>query len=108
MKPLKKRPTLEATIPARIRKALARLGWTAWKIHGGRFQSGWPDLYCAHPELGVRWIEVKRPKTGKLTRGQRQRFAELEANGVGVWLLDGAEPTDIAVIHGPPPWRYYD
>jgi hypothetical protein len=108
MKPLKKKPPLEATIQNRIRKALELLGWRTWKIHGGRFQSGWPDLFCAHADLGVRWVEVKRPKTGKLTRGQQKRFAALESAGVGVWVLDGAEPTDLALIDGPPNWRAYE
>lgn len=74
-----------------------------WKTHGNRFQPGWPDLYASHPEHGTRWIEVKRPKGGRLTRAQRVRFPEMSEAGVGIWVLTGAQ--EIGALFDPPQWE---
>lgn len=104
MKKLKGRPPLEVAIQNRVRATLTAAGWTSWKTHGGPYQSGWPDLYCAHPQHGARWAEIKRPRLGRFTPAQRVRFAELEAAGVGVWVLHEAAGCE-AVLLGPPNWR---
>ena len=103
MKPLKKRPELEASIQNKIRKTLELGGWYTRKTHGGKFSSGFPDLFVCHMTHGVRWIEVKRPKVGKLTRAQRKVFQAFEDHGVGVWILDA--PCQIDLLFEEPNWK---
>ena len=62
-------------------------GWWCKKIHGGKFQSGLPDLYCCHPQYGQRWIEMKAPG-GKLRSSQVQNFGEMKRHGVDVFVLE--------------------
>lgn len=92
----------EATIQARIRKALAVAGFTVvHKTHGNEYQQGWPDLYAFHPARGHRWIEVKRP-SGSFTDAQRARFACWDAAGVDVHVLCDA---DLAPLYRPGNWK---
>lgn len=90
MKALRPRPRSEASIQAAIRRRLEAEGWLVEKSHGNQFQAGWPDLYCHHPELGARWIEVKTPR-GRLTQAQRVLFPKWERFGVGIWILKGED-----------------
>lgn len=94
----------ETSIVSRIRLTLVANGYTlVEKTHGNSYQAGWPDLYCFHPVKGHRWVEVKRPRVGRLTRAQRVRFAQWEAAGEGVWVL--TSPDDAVRLDGPPNWR---
>lgn len=104
MKPMRPRPPLESAIVERIRKALFAASWTIVdKTHGGEFQSGIPDLITFRPGRGVQFVEIKRPKGGRLTPAQKSRFARWEASGLGVWVLTG--PDDIGLLDGPANWR---
>jgi len=71
----------------RLRKYMESNGWLVKKLHGGQFQSGFPDLYCVHPKHGHRWIEMKAPK-GKLRESQCKFFFELEQYGDQVYVLE--------------------
>ena len=95
----------EKVIENGIRRALEAEGWLTAKAHGNRFQKGWPDLYCHHPEHGERWIEVKTP-SGKLTPDQRRVFPRWEAAGVRIWVLDSTG--EIHRIWGDPNWREWE
>lgn len=97
------KPRSEKAIQAGIRKALEADGWLVAKTHGGRFMKGWPDLWCCHPEHGYRWIEVKRPKGGKLTDAQARRFPEWDAFGVKIWILTDEE--EIPLLWKAPNWK---
>ena len=88
-----------------IRRALQEQGWLVEKTHGNRFQAGFPDLFCYHPEHGMRWVEVKTP-TGRLTHAQFVNFSKWESFGCGVWILIDA--TEINLLHEPPNWRRYE
>lgn len=92
----------EAAIQAELRERLRRDGWLVVKSHGNKFQPGWPDLYAHHPEHGARWIEVKRPKAGRLTKAQRVVFAEWSVYGVGIWVLTSAE--EVGLLLEEPNW----
>lgn len=105
MKPLKKKPPLEKAIEKAIRKALADLGWSTWKTHGSRFQAGLPDLFCAHVEHGVRWIEVKRSAKHTPTPAQVHQFQRFAAAGVPVHILHDRSMTGL--LDGPANWTDY-
>lgn len=83
---------------------MTRNGWLVEKSHGSRFQAGWPDLLAMHVEHGQRWIEVKRPKAGRLTRAQRKNFARWTAHGARIWILDDEKGLE-SVLSGEPNWE---
>ena len=70
-----------------LRKLMEHRGWLVKKIHGGQYQFGFPDLFCAHPEYGHRWIEMKAPKQ-KLRSSQIKKFSEFETYGELIFVLE--------------------
>lgn len=61
--------------------------------HGGKTrklppcgQNHWPDELATTPELGLFLVELKRPKGGRLSEGQKEKFAQLERAGTVVRL----------------------
>jgi hypothetical protein len=85
-----KRAGPESIIQDDLKDFLERRGWYVIVTHGSEFQMGLPDLYCAHYEYGVRWVEVKNPEKYSFTSAQRQVFPALMSKGVGIWILTGA------------------
>lgn len=71
----------------RLRRYMKAQGWYVKKIHGGKYQSGLPDLYCHHPQHGHRWIETKVPK-GKLSDSQIQEFTRLHKACDKIYVLE--------------------
>ena len=53
-------------------------------------KNGIPDLVALHPEKGVLFSEVKRPKVGRVSELQKFRIKELLKNGFKVEIYDGA------------------
>ena len=103
MKPIRAKSPTEKLIQSKIRKALEATGALVRKSHGNRFQVGWPDLLVLHPEHPARWIEVKRPKTGRLTPGQRSEFEKWDAAGARIWVLTSVDQLDL--LDTEPNWR---
>lgn len=92
----------EKLIEGRIRAKLEADGWLTEKTHGNAYQSGFPDLFCHHPQHGTRWIEVKTPK-GRLTKAQRKKFPVWDSFGVKIWVLTSEE--EVHMLFGTPNWR---
>lgn len=65
-------------------------GWFTYKLHGGKYQSGLPDLIALHPIHGLRWIEMKTPGE-KLRASQAKLFAIFERFGQQVYVLESIE-----------------
>lgn len=83
----------EHRIEVAIIKALRDRGWFVMKMHGSIYQSGFPDLFAAHKEVGIRLIEIKLPgmKGSKFTRAQKVIFPALTRAGVGIWILTSVD-----------------
>lgn len=92
----------EAKIQSEIRDYLRSRGWLAYVTTCGAYMRGLPDLICHHPKHGTRLVDVKRPKTGKLTKAQCQTWTEFEKYGLGVWIMTEC---DDSVLWGPPNYR---
>lgn len=105
MEPLKKKPDLEKVIYQRVRRALEADGWLVEKTHGSMYQVGWPDLFLCHPRHGMRWVELKRPREGKLKPSQEKKFARWQQHGVGIWILTGV--ADIPKLFEAPNWYWW-
>ncbi len=97
----------EAKIQNEIITALRSGEWLVIVTHGNEFQMGLPDLYCAHARFGTRWIEVKNRLAYRFTAAQNKTFPELQAKGVGIWVLCSAEPAELALLFQPPNWWKY-
>ena len=92
----------ESQIQAEIRDYLRRRGWLVYITTCGVYMSGLPDMICHHPTHGTRFVDVKRPKRGTLTKAQCQTWTEFERFGLGVWIL--TECND-EILFGPPNFR---
>ena len=74
----------------RLRKYMATRGWYTKKLHGGKYQSGLPDLLAMHCIHGIKWIEMKVPGE-KLRASQIAEFARFEKCGQEVYILESIE-----------------
>jgi len=100
----------EKIMENKVRRHLEKLGWLTIKTHGNQFQSGLPDLYCAHPLYGQRWIEMKTP-SGVMTAAQKRVFPKLHKAGVRIHIITCVEdlgtPGSRKGIFGPDNWEQY-
>jgi hypothetical protein len=94
MPPLK-RDNPEAVIQKAIIKELRYREWDVMETHGNEFQKGFPDLWCMHRIYGGRWVEVKNPLAYSFTSAQKTWFPRFESNGIGIWILVSANPSEI-------------
>lgn len=103
--PRKRRGNEEEKIQNKIRAKMEEEGWLTEKMHGNKFQSGIPDLYCYHPEHGHKWVEVKTAK-GYLTSAQGAKFKNWEKYDLGVYILISFK--EIPLLKGKPNWRRFE
>jgi len=96
----------EAKVVAALRIFLTGKGWYVKVMHGNKFQSGFPDLFCCHPNVGIRLIEVKDPlrKGEPFTGAQLHDFPLISAHGGPIWVLTGANETEYAKLFEPENW----
>lgn len=87
----------EAAIQAQIKDLLTLLGFTVWEMQKGSTRGGsvWctkgvPDLYVFGKGKAM-WLEVKRPKTGRMSPAQIERHAELSTAGIAVHVVRSPE-----------------
>jgi hypothetical protein len=102
--PVKGRKQPESIIQQAIRDMLHLKGWYTMNMHGNKYQSGVPDLYCCHPRLGVRWVEVKRKGKYRFTTDQLRVFPELTSHGVGIWVLTAGTEHEYKKLFKPANW----
>ena len=81
--------------------------WHVEPISADAFQNGLPDLFCAHKDLGTRWVEVKRPTGYTFTLRQRQRWPVWDEFGIRIWILTAATQEEYDKLFGPPNWHDY-
>ena len=75
----------EAEFQSWVVKCGERHGWTIWHDNDSRRNDpGFPDLVCAHPKLGLMFMELKTA-TGRV-RKEQQAWIDLLDNA-GVWVL---------------------
>lgn len=77
----------EAVGARHLRLYMMKEGWHIEKLHGGKYQSGFPDLLCLHPRYGIRWIETKAPG-GKLSSRQIEKFHKFKKYGQQIYVLE--------------------
>lgn len=94
----------EAQIQEALIKRLKEYDWLVKVIVGNMYQSGLPDLWCAHDRLGQRWIEVKNPKKWSFTPAQQKDFPLFHSKNVGIWVLFEDSNEELMKLHQPPNW----
>jgi hypothetical protein len=75
-----------------VKRVEARGGKTKKIVAAG--DNHWPDRLVADPVLGLFLVELKRPKGGRLSEGQKVRIGELRSMGIRVevlWTKDQVE-----------------
>lgn len=68
-------------------KALEAKGYLAEIVHGGMYQSGFPDLYVISPHGRHFWIELKASKKSRLRTSQLEKFARWSKRRVEVFII---------------------
>lgn len=68
------------------------------------WQSGFPDLFAAHMNHGIRLIEVKNPGAFSFTPAQQIDFPKFKAAGVGIWILMSDSDEELMKLHKPANW----
>lgn len=103
---IEKRPrkNIETKNSNRIRNVLRTHGWYTKKVHGGKYQSGLPDILCIHPKHGTIWIETK-VKGQRLRQSQVMEFNKMTKAGAKIFVLH--DDTEISIIFGRPNWVEY-
>lgn len=74
-----------------LRLIIESVGGVCFKIHGHAMQeSGWPDLYIAHP-FWTGWIETKvgRRKTSALQQDKMRKLVRCKVNVMTLRYNDG-------------------
>lgn len=97
----------EAKIEKDVMKALRGQEWFVKKIHGNAFQSGLPDLFCAHFKYGHRWVEIKYAAKYSFTPAQQKDFPAMMAAGEKIWILTGDSVDELLKLFKPPNWQEY-
>jgi len=100
----------ESTLQRRIKNYLMKQGWHVEVLSCNAFQKGIPDLYCFKqvelPDGELcewhRWVDIKVPGKGTLTKAQCQKWPVWESIGLGVWIMTEC---DESVLHRPPNFR---
>lgn len=103
----------ESQLQREIRDYLRDRGWLVEVFTCGAFQKGIPDLYAFRRDThwhGMsntttelhRWVDIKRPGLGTLTKAQAQKWPLWESIGLGVWIMTDC---DDRVLYGPPNFR---
>lgn len=106
MEPLKiKKEELEDAILTNFVGNLLLRGWYCVKTHGNKYQKGFPDLYVFHQSYGTRWVEVKRPDSGRLTDAQLSVFTDFSKQKIGVWVVTHHQQHES--LMGPSNWVTY-
>lgn len=108
-RPLAKKRKPEEIIRDDLRDFLQLRNWIVRIVHGGAYQSGFPDLYCTHKKYGIRWIEVKLPEMegSRWTKAQLKWFPIFSANGTPIWILTGATEREYKKLWEPENWFDY-
>lgn len=80
----------EKTVEQRLRNEVKKIGGKAFKLVG-QFDNGTPDRLVCLPGGRVVFVELKRPKGGRLSEMQKYRHAELRQMGFDVRVINTTE-----------------
>lgn len=106
----------ETKLRADLVELMERRKWFVHITHGNAYSKGLPDLYCAHRNHGVRWVECKNADSYHFTIDQLRIFPKIVEAGVGIWIAalpEGFTDAQLeyeyksVVLEGPPNWTKY-
>lgn len=104
---LKPKQGPESKIQEAVINMLRMREWFVKSTHGNLYQSGFPDLYCAHYKYGQRWVEVKNPLSYRFTGAQLREFPRFSAAGAGIWILVAATEDEYQKLFKSENWFTY-
>ena len=97
----------EAVIQRDIVKFLQLRGWLVHVTHMNQMESGWPDLNIIHPRYGVRFVDVKVPNKGSLTKRQKEYWPTMHTFGAGPYIMTAATEYEYRKLFGKPNYSDY-
>ena len=84
------------------------LGWTCWHDRDSRRNDpGFPDLVCVHPDMGVRWIELKTER-GRVRKEQRWWLDLLTEAGQFAFVARPSQADEIEAVFRGEIWKVED
>lgn len=87
----------ESAVEAYFVAEVERRGGMTLKINVSG-QNFWPDRLAVLPRWGLLLVELKRPKTGRLSEGQGELIARLHDRDARVFLLWNRNMIDQAML----------
>ena len=86
---------------------MKKRGWFVKHIHGNQFLSGMPDLFCYHPQYGLRLVELKVKRNGRVsfTDAQKLMFPVMSTYSIGIWVLTANTVPEYQKLMQPPHWK---
>ena len=91
----------EWKIQQKVIKYLEDRNWYVRILHGNVFQAGLTDLVAFHKRFGIRFIEIKNPKSYHFTASQLKEFPKIVAHGTPVYILCAANDENYQRLFGP-------
>lgn len=82
----KSRGPLEASVESYLVERVREAGGFIRKLEA-RVNAHWPDRLVLLPWIGPDLVELKRPRNGRLSDGQKELHTQLAAAGHKVWVL---------------------
>lgn len=96
---------LESAIQRDVKDYLESKQWLVEVFSCNAYQRGIPDLLAFQDGYGFRFIDVKRPKGGTLTKAQVQKWSKWDEYGLGVWIMTAPTEAEHRKLFEPPNWR---
>jgi hypothetical protein len=87
---------IEAQVETYLISTIVKLGGMCLKF-GVPGVRGYPDRLCILPGGRMFFVELKRPKNGRVAKLQVERRSELEAQGVTVYLAKNRGEVDAII-----------
>lgn len=95
----------EAKIQVDLIKELRSYEWFVQVFVGNALQHGIPDLLAAKSGHGTKWIEVKYKPNFSFTKRQQEKFPQMQAAGIGIWVLFDSTPEELMKLTKPANWQ---
>jgi len=88
---MNERKELESSVERRLVKRCEDIGWMCLKI---QMAKGWPDRLAISKWGYVAFIELKRPRGGRLTKLQAFRIGELKKRGFPTFVISNSDEVE--------------
>lgn len=93
---MNERKELESSVEKKMVSLCKEHDWLCLKI---QMAKGWPDRLLLSPKGEAIFVELKRPRGGRLTKLQAYTLARLTAQGFKCMVISGIVPIEALFSH---------